>query len=149
MAYPGFSESFRSARTRATVATTFVALVGVVSLISVVHFYDGYSIIDRARAGTLSQADAIAFDDTTAVVAGLYVLTFFPAAIAFLAWLSRSVDNIPHLTGRLPRVTPRWSIGWWFVPFANLFKPYVVVRELSEHVSPADRPHGGGLILSW
>ena len=28
------------------------------------------------------------------------------------------------------RFTPGWAVGWWFVPFANLVKPFQAMREL-------------------
>ena len=28
------------------------------------------------------------------------------------------------------KFTPGWSAGWYFVPFANLFKPYEVMTEI-------------------
>ena len=28
------------------------------------------------------------------------------------------------------RFTPGWAVGWWFVPFANLVKPFQTMREL-------------------
>jgi hypothetical protein len=34
--------------------------------------------------------------------------------------------------------TPGWAVGWWFVPFANLVKPFQSIRELWK-ASSADR----------
>jgi hypothetical protein len=34
------------------------------------------------------------------------------------------------------RFTPGWAVGWWFVPFANLVKPFQTVRELWKASDP-------------
>lgn len=51
-------------------------------------------------------------------------------ATAFLAWLSRSVENAPPLGAGTPKDSPRAAIGWWFVPIASLVKPYQIVADL-------------------
>src|SRR5699024_6246763 len=34
-----------------------------------------------------------------------------------------------HVTGLAH--TPRWAIGWYFIPVMNLYKPFSVMRELT------------------
>ena len=70
-------------------------------------------------------------------------------AIAYLGWLSRTVDNIPALRGGRPLVTPRWSIGWWFIPFANLIKPYQIVRDVHDRMAIGASSSGGWIVLAW
>jgi hypothetical protein len=48
--------------------------------------------------------------------------------------------------------TPGWAVGWFFVPFANLFKPYQAVREiyLASHPDPDEDEEDGQLpFWSW
>lgn len=54
------------------------------------------------------------------------------------------------------RFTPGWSVGWWFVPFANLIQPFRAVRELSRRVGrtgspgPVEPPAvGDGTLSAW
>lgn len=69
-------------------------------------------------------------------------------AIAFLASLSRSVENVPGLGGGTPVATPRRSIGWWFIPFANLFKPFQVVGDLYRRMALVERV-GTAIVTAW
>jgi hypothetical protein len=41
------------------------------------------------------------------------------------------------------RFTPGWSVGWWFVPIANLLQPFRAVRELSRRVGRTGTPGSG------
>jgi hypothetical protein len=50
--------------------------------------------------------------------------------IFFLIWLFKAFYNLPALRARNLEFSPGWAVGWWFIPFANLVKPYQVVREL-------------------
>jgi len=47
--------------------------------------------------------------------------------------------------------TPGWSVGWYFVPFANLFKPFQAMREIwCASVDPADwRSVAPPALLGW
>jgi len=74
---------------------------------------------------------------------------FIATAMAFMAWLSRAIDNVPALGGGTPSASPRWAIAWWFIPFANLGMPYEVVRDLDARMS--DQPRAGHpiLLVAW
>jgi len=56
--------------------------------------------------------------------------TFIFAAVMFLVWLHRAHSNLEMLEARNLQFTSGWVVGWWFIPFANLVKPFQVVREV-------------------
>jgi hypothetical protein len=145
----GFSGTYRSAGTRARITSILLAVVGVVTLVSLVHEASGFGLIDDARAGTLATAEANAFDTTTFGLAVVYLASLVVTAIAYLAWLSRTVDNVPALGGGTPSVTPAWSVGWWFVPFVNLVRPYLIVREVHDRMATTALAGGGWIVVAW
>lgn len=149
MSYQGFSETYRSARTRSRVVVAFLGITGIVLLLSAFHYFSGFDLIRDAEAGSLTDSEATLFDQATQVYASLYVLAFIATAIAYLAWLSRTVDNVPKLTKKLPEVTPRWSIGWWFVPIANFLKPYQIVRDVNSLLATEITSAGNGIVFGW
>lgn len=51
-------------------------------------------------------------------------------AIVWLIWQHRAQKNLEGLGATWLRFTPGWAVGWWFVPFANLVKPFQTMREL-------------------
>jgi hypothetical protein len=149
MAYPGFGESYKSASTRARVVVILLAITALVLAWTALFHASGFDLIAQAEAGTLTDQEAADFDTATQALAGTFLIFFVATAIAYLAWLSRTVDNIPHLTGELPMVTPRWSIGWWFVPIANVFKPYQIVKDAATRLAPNPSSAEHGVILTW
>ncbi len=116
--------------------------------IAIVQDMSGLAMLDAAEAGTLTDAAAIAFDTQFATIGVAQTVAYILAAIAYLAWLSRSVDVTPRLGGGTPSVTPRWAIGWWFIPFANLVKPYLIVADLYRRMAPV-AGIGTGIVLAW
>jgi Domain of unknown function (DUF4328) len=57
------------------------------------------------------------------------VLVYIATFVFFLVWLFRVYKNLTPLRAPNPEYTPGWAVGWWFIPFANLVKPFQVVRE--------------------
>lgn len=71
---------------------------------------------------------------------GLVSLAKFPvyvfAVVAFLMWIYRGYVNLPALRSDNMEFSPGWAVGWWFVPFANLVKPFQAVRTLWSESDP-------------
>ena len=145
----GFSGRYRSAGRRASITCLLLGVVAFFALVSMIQAGSGLRVVDDVRAGMLIPKEAKDFHDST-VFAGLeYLGAALATAIAYLAWLSRTVDNVPELRGGRPSVTPRWSIGWWFIPLANLVKPYQIVRDIHDRLAIGAGPGGGWIVLAW
>jgi hypothetical protein len=54
---------------------------------------------------------------------------FLGTVITYLRWLHLMVRQLNAL-GVDVEVTPGWAVGYWFVPFANLVKPYRTVKNI-------------------
>jgi hypothetical protein len=145
---PRFSKVYRSGRRRSRYAIGLLALMGALFAVSVSHDVAGFGLIARAEDGTLTLADANAYDAFSTNLLIVSFVLYVPCGIAFLAWLSRSIDNVPVLGGGIPVASPRWSIGWWFIPFMSLWKPYQVVKDLNTRMA-AGPATGGALLLAW
>ncbi|MGI8542434.1 MAG: DUF4328 domain-containing protein, partial [Aridibacter sp.] len=50
--------------------------------------------------------------------------------------LHRAFRNLLSLRSQHSEFSPGWAVGWWFVPLANLVKPFQVVRELWNESDP-------------
>ena len=59
------------------------------------------------------------------------VATLLSLAIAYVLvgrWIYRASANA-HSLSEAMTISPGWSVGWYFIPIANLFKPYQAMKE--------------------
>ena len=61
----------------------------------------------------------------------LTLLLNLVSAVYWLMWTYRAYDNLRRVGSKQTDMTPGWVVGWWFVPFANLWMPYKIMREIS------------------
>jgi hypothetical protein len=71
--------------------------------------------------------DDIVISETADIAMGFvalaYLIALIFAAFASLRWVYRLNAN-SHLLSDNVHISPRWNVGWFFVPLANLFKPF-------------------------
>lgn len=78
---------------------------------------------------------------------GAYALS----GILILAWIYRANANASGLGAAGMQFTPAWAVGWYFVPVANLVKPFDAMREIwraSAH-PPAWWRYPAPSLLGW
>lgn len=91
-----------------------------------------------ANAVTLTELSRL--DPTSPVVGGLssdllllasavlYLLAFVVSGFLILKWTYR-VNRNAHAFASGLSTSPPWSVGWYFIPFASLWKPYQALSE--------------------
>ena len=88
-------------------------------------------ILERYRQGeTISEWEVTRALDRSGFVGLVILLLFVGSGILWLVWQHRGHANLRAAGVDRLRFTPGWAVGWWFVPFANLVKPFQSVREL-------------------
>lgn len=60
----------------------------------------------------------------------LQLLVFVVTGIPFLMWIHRANRNARALGAQDMQFTPGWSVGWYFIPIFNLWKPYQAMKEI-------------------
>lgn len=75
------------------------------------------------------------FDDPgsegrTLFISILQMVTSLTTIVLFARFLYCTNRNARALGTPGMSFTPGWTVGWFFIPFANLYKPYQAVREL-------------------
>ncbi len=98
--------------------------------------------------GAVAEDDVVGLFAVLAGALGLVgVLVAFTLGtwIMFLVWMNRAAKNARVL---LPEArfefTPGWCVGWWFVPFANLIKPFQAMKEIYQASLAANEPKRDG-----
>ena len=59
-----------------------------------------------------------------------YVVVYLSSAVLVLKWIYRANYNARQLGASNMRFSSGWSIGWYFIPIANLWKPYQAMKEI-------------------
>lgn len=67
-------------------------------------------------------------DRYTGIAGGVYLGAFLLSAVCVARWMVRASVNA-HTVSDAMTISPRWSIGFFFVPIANLWKPFQALRE--------------------
>ena len=140
------SPGYRSANTRALAAMWLLVVVILITAAAAVvalrllPYFNG-------RSGGYFPGDAVTLADLLALLGALQTIAMVVTGLAFVAWLSRAVEATPALGLGTPSRSPREAIGWWFVPIANLFIPFQIIRDLHRRVSLGRG--GTGLIVTW
>jgi hypothetical protein len=89
-------------------------------------------------------------DLATGLASLLLLVTLLVSGFLTLKWIYRVTMNSHTLASGL-RVSPPWSIGWFFVPFANLYKPFQAISDAwSVSLSPESwRAQDTPSLLRW
>ena len=156
--YPEFSflnvpEGFKDP----TGLTKFLRVLLVLGVIlSAIALWSGwleYEMLADAKAGSYpSEAQANSNDTRQAVIGfvqfGVFIFTF----IVFMVWIHRANHNARKLGTEGMKFSPGWAVGWFFIPIANLWKPYQAMKEIwkaSKYSSPDWKNQQADPILGW
>ena len=94
-----------------------------------------YQLLSDFKNGVYSSEDlavaaAEANDVRQGIVGILQFFIFVVSGIFILKWIYLSNYNARQLGATDMAFTPGWSIGWYFIPIANLWKPYQAMKEI-------------------
>jgi hypothetical protein len=74
-----------------------------------------------------------------AVVGGAYTIAYLGAVIFVARWIMRVNRNAHQLSDSMT-VSPGWNVGWFFIPIANLWKPFDGIRQTWQASASAADP---------
>ena len=119
------------AHSRATMVRYLLLAVVVVKLIAVGSAWAQHEMLIGVQGGAeLTTADANANDARERLIGVLSLLLFIGAGIAWLMWQHRAYANLRLIGSGDTEHTPGWSVGYWFIPLVNLFRPYQITAEI-------------------
>lgn len=137
----------------ASIATPLIvclAAAGILDGIATVSDLLQVGLVDRIANGeTIGDAVLEANDARQQLLGGLQLLAILVAAPVFLIWLHRSYRLAGQVLGQPMKYTPGWAVGYWFVPFLNLVRPYQVVKEIWSVLTKADANSKPLSLISW
>jgi len=103
-------------------------VIAIAEAIALAHRID---VLQQLRNGSIAAArEGAAADDFVTTMATFDTIAFLTTVVIWCIWQHRAQTNAIELAGGGLRFTPGWAVGWWFIPIANLWKPFQAVREL-------------------
>jgi hypothetical protein len=155
---PGITDVAHATATEHRLArwTTSLLYVGLAAdALGIVSGFMQRALLLRIASGErLLSGVAEANDARHQAIGIVQLVAFIVTAIVWLVWLSRAYSNLGAVGTRKSRFTPGWAVGYWFVPFVNLVRPYQIILDLwlrSERLnvddSVANLPRPA--IISW
>jgi hypothetical protein len=110
-------------RTRAVRITLFIYIAASIGL-----------IVGRlGEAGGLVSFQGSELDPLSMVVGAVYLSYIAMLVVSMIVagmWIYRAHANLRAAGMEGFEFSPSWAVGWFFVPLANLFKPFQAMREL-------------------
>ena len=95
-----------------------------------------------AYEGDVRISDFVALLDFLIIIATLCVVG---------RWIYRA-STIAHAVCDQMSITPGWAVGWYFVPFANLIKPFHAMKEIwfaSHQTDGSYEERAPGILALW
>jgi hypothetical protein len=128
----------------------FLALSAVVLALGVVSLLIERSLVLDSIAGRpVSFDEATASNDRVDAIGSWTVVVFLVTGVLWLIWQHRAHSNLRSL-GRIGLTyTPGWAVGWWFIPFASLWKPLGAMSELWKASAPVHDPDAWRAPRAW
>lgn len=131
--------------------TSFLVVMLWVSLgfeiISILSDFGQMSLLD----GSFTEAEGAANDSRQGLIGLGYLGVFIVTGIAFLKWIYRANLNCRGFGVEGMKFTPGWSIGYYFIPFLNLVRPYQSMKEIWQvsHDPRNWKAQSGSALLGW
>lgn len=117
--------------TRAWVAIAALALTIPANLWVIFADLAYIDVIDRILDGrSVGFAEAEDATDDVDASGTLWAILRFATIVAFLFWFARAYYNLPRFGLAELRYGRGWSIGAWFVPILNLFRPKQIADDV-------------------
>ena len=69
-------------------------------------------------------------DQIVKLVSVVFLTTLILTYVSSAVWLYRVACNVRAIGARRLENTPGWAVGWYFVPFMSLFKPFGAMVEI-------------------
>jgi hypothetical protein len=123
------SADFRDLSTFTTVLTWMLRAGAALAVVGLWSSASQLELLSRE----FTQAEGAANAQRVVAVAGgtviLRVVTFF----VFGRWIVLAHRNLDALGAHYLDFRPGWAVGWFFIPIANLWKPFQAMRSLWRH----------------
>lgn len=106
-----------------------------INLAAIAITFVAASFIDRAYEGLFEseeafESEALFIESASNGIFWTSIAVMVLCAVAYSIFVYGAAKNIQRSNAKGMTDSPGWAVGWSFVPFANLFKPYKVMGDI-------------------
>ncbi|WP_339682767.1 DUF4328 domain-containing protein [Gimesia maris] len=124
---------FRKSTGFTEVLISLILLSAILNGVAVVYGYHQYELLVSAKNGVdvnMDEAGSILVHQLMIKVAQLGFRVI--VGIQFLMWVYRMSRNAHCVKTGKPTSSPGWAVGCYFIPILNMWKPYLIMKEIYE-----------------
>jgi Domain of unknown function (DUF4328) len=142
---------FRSVQALGIVVIVLLGIQIVIGAMSIDASLTRVELMERAIGGDLvTVAQVRSVERRMVQIAAWGIGALIATAAVWAVWQYRAQANLVRRHAADLRFTPAWAAGWWFVPVANLVRPFQAMNELSRATAaPEGRSSGSGRSPIW
>lgn len=115
------------------------AMLGIYLVLSVLSLGSDWMQYQLLGSGSFSNESIIANDARQQGLGILTLLCYFVTVIVFGMWIYRANRNVRGFGATGLTYTPGWAVGYYFIPFINLVRPYQAMQEIWQASSNPSR----------
>jgi hypothetical protein len=119
--------------------------------VTVISMLSDFGQMSLVGSGNITTESAEANDARQWMIGLLHFGVFIATGIIFLKWIYRANLNCHGFGASDMKFTPGWSIGYYFIPFINLVRPYQAMKEIWKVSSDPKnwQAQQGNALLRW
>ena len=107
----------------------------IIAILSIIFGFLEYQLLSAYQEGVyVSLKEAFADGEVTlGLLQGTGIaslIAFMASAVLIIKWIYRANYNAHQLGAQNMSYTPAWSVGYYFIPVFNLWKPYQAMKEI-------------------
>lgn len=123
-------ENLRPNKKRASTAIVFIWIIFGIEILSLFSSFFQYMLLNDVSVGKFISEDSSNLNDLReTIIIIIHSIIFIISGIVFIRWFRRAYYNLHLIVDDLSH-TEGWAAGYWFVPIANLYRPFQIMKEL-------------------
>lgn len=107
-----------------------IALLASLFLAIISFFFEVAELAGHFSLNTNPEVDLSLVESLYLILGFLLVVVGITTTVLWCMWLHRAAKNIVEAEIADFEYSPAWAVGWHFVPIANLFKPFEIMRKI-------------------
>jgi hypothetical protein len=144
-------QEFRYTKNITSLTKILVTMLWIFLGISVLSLISDFMQLNLLGSGTFSIEQAEFNDARQRIIGILYIVAFIVVGFVFLKWIYRVNSNCHGFGAQGMKFSAGWSIGYYFIPIANWYRPYQAMKEIWKvSTNPINWENGNGSpLLGW